>query len=250
MAELLQARSFPPGQSGFVTTHWSVVLLAGQEGKVPEAREAFAQVYLDYWYPLYAYVRRRGYAPPNAEDITQDFFVHLMEKKSLQGLEQFGGRFRSFLLRSLDNFLANDWDRRHAQKRGEGQPILSLNVNDGEAKYSLAMPARDTPESLFERQWVVTLLAKVLEALRAECEKSGKAQLFEDLRLHLQGDRQGPAYAEVAARHGLTEGAIKVTVHRLRQRYGELLRAEIARTVSSPAEVDEELRHLISLSAR
>jgi len=250
MAELLQARSFPTGNGNFVTTHWSVVLLAGQEGRVPEAREAFAQVYLDYWYPLYAYARRRGYPPPNAEDITQDFFVHLMEKKSLQGLEQVGGRFRSFLLRSLDNFLANDWDRRHAQKRGEGQPVLSLNVDDGEAKYSLATSDHDTPEVLFERQWVVTLLAKVFETLRAECQQAGKAPLFEDLRLHLQGDRQGPGYAEVAARHGLSEGAVKVTVHRLRQRYGELLRAEIARTVSSPAEVDDELRHLISLSAR
>ena len=250
MAELLQARSFPSGQSGFVTTHWSVVLLAGQEGKVPEAREAFARVYLDYWYPLYAYVRRRGYAPSNAEDVTQDFFVHLMEKKSLQGLEQVGGRFRSFLLRSLDNFLANDWDRRHAQKRGDGKEMLSLNVDDGEAKYSLGAPDRDTPESLFERQWVITLLAKVLETLRKDCERSGKAQLFEDLRLHLQGDRQGAPYAEIAARHSLSEGAVKVTVHRLRQRYGELLREEIARTVSSPAEVDDELRHLISLSTR
>jgi RNA polymerase sigma-70 factor (ECF subfamily) len=250
MADLLHARSFPTGNGNFVTTHWTVVLLAGQEGKVPEAREAFAQVYLDYWYPLYAYARRRGYAPPNAEDITQDFFVHLMEKKSLQGLEQLGGRFRSFLLRSLDNFLANDWDRRHAQKRGNGEPVLSLNVEDGEAKYSLATPDRDTPESLFERQWVVTLLAKVLETLRRDCASGGKAQLFEDLRLHLQGDRQGPAYAEIAARHGLSEGAVKVTVHRLRHRYGELLRQEIARTVSSPAEVDEELSHLISLTAR
>jgi RNA polymerase sigma-70 factor (ECF subfamily) len=250
MADLLNARFSPPGNGAFATTHWSVVLLAGQEGRIPEAREAFAKVYLDYWYPLYAYVRRRGHAPPGAEDITQDFFVHLMEKKSLQGLTQSGGRFRSFLLRSLDNFLANEWDRRHAQKRGDGQPLLSLNLADGEAKYSQALSDRETPESLFERQWVLTLLAKVLDQLRQECDTTGKGDLFEDLRLHLQGERQGPAYAEVAMRHGLSEGAVKVTVHRLRQRYGELLRSEIARTVSSPGEVDDELRHLIALSTR
>jgi len=244
------SRWIPPGNGAFATTHWSVVLLAGQEGKVPEAREAFAQVYLDYWYPLYAYVRRRGNAPANAEDITQDFFVHLLAKKSLQGLEQSGGRFRSFLLRSLDNFLANEWDRRHAQKRGDGQTPLSLNVTDGEFKYSQMLSDGETPESLFERQWVFTLLAKVLEQLRRECEATGKSNLFEDLRLHLQGDRQGPPYAEIAARQGLSEGALKVTVYRLRQRYVELLREEIARTVSRPEEVDEELRHLIALSAR
>ena len=250
MADPLHARLFPSGNGAFATTHWSVVLLAGQESKVPEAREAFARVYLDYWYPLYAYVRRRGYTPHNAEDITQDFFLHLMGKKSLQGLEQSGGRFRSFLLRSLDNFLANEWDRRHAQKRGDGQPLLSLDVADGEAKYSLVPPDRDTPETLFERQWVFTLLAKVLEQLRKECAATGKSGLFEDVRLHLQGDRQGPPYAEVAARQGMSEGAVKVTVHRLRQRYVELLREEIARTVGSPEEVEDELRHLITLSAR
>jgi RNA polymerase sigma factor (sigma-70 family) len=250
MADLLHARLFPSGNGAFATTHWSVVLLAGQEGKLAEAREAFAQVYLDYWYPLYAYIRRRGHAPPNAEDITQDYFLHLLEKKSLQGLEQAGGRFRSFLLHSLDNFLANEWDRRHAQKRGAGQSPLSLNVTDGEAKYALAAPDRDTPESLFERQWVFTLLAKVLDQLRQECAATGKSGLFEDLRLHLQGDRQGPPYAEIATRHGLSEGAVKVTVHRLRHRYGELLREEITRTVSRPDEVEEELRYLIALSAR
>lgn len=250
MAEPFNERSVSSGNGAFATTHWSVVLLAGQEGKIPEAREAFAEVYLGYWYPLYAYVRRRGYAPPNAEDVTQDFFVHLIEKKSLQDLTQSGGRFRSFLLHSLDNFLANEWHRRHAQKRGNGQPLLSLNVADGEAKYSQVLSDRDTPETLFERQWVLTLLAKVLDQLRKECEATGKSGLFEDLRLHLQGDRQGPPYAEIAVRHGLSEGAVKVTVHRLRQRYGELLREEISRTVSGPSEMEEELRHLIALSAR
>jgi RNA polymerase sigma factor (sigma-70 family) len=250
MADLSHARLSPSGNGAFVTTHWSVVLLAGQQTKEPEACEAFARVYLDYWYPLYAYVRRRGHTPTNAEDITQDFFVHLLAKKSLQGLEQTGGRFRSFLLRSVDNFLANEWDRRQAQKRGSGQANLSLNAADGEARYAHAVSDRDTPETLFERQWALTLLSKVLEQLRKECEATGKTGLFEDLRLHLQGDRQGPPYAEIAARQGMTEGAVKVTVHRLRQRYVELLRGEIARTVSRPEEVDEELRHLVALVGR
>jgi RNA polymerase sigma factor (sigma-70 family) len=250
MADPLNARLFPSGNGAFATTHWSVVLRAGQQAKEPEAREAFAHVYLDYWYPLYAYVRRRGHAPANAEDITQDFFLHLLEKQSLQGLEQSGGRFRSFLLRSLDNFLANEWDRRHAQKRGSGEPVLSLNAADGESKYAHVVSDRDTPETLFERQWALTLLSNVLEQLRQECEATGKSGLFEDLRLHLQGDRQGPPYAEIAARQGMSEGAVKVTVYRLRQRYVELLRGEIARTVSRPEEVDEELQHLVALMGR
>lgn len=237
------------GSSAFRTTHWTVVLDAARPG-TERTQAAFAQIYLDYWYPLYAYIRRRGFSPPDAEDVTQDFFLHLIEKEALAGMERNGGKFRSFLLRSLDNFLANQWDRARAQKRGSGRTPLSLDAADGEARYALEPPAADTPESLFERQWVFTLLAQVLEALRNECETTGKENLFAELRLHLQGDRQGPPYAEVAARHGLSEGAVKVAVHRLRQRYGELLRAEIARTVSRPEEVDEELRHFIAVSAR
>jgi RNA polymerase sigma factor (sigma-70 family) len=237
------------GSAAFRTTQWTAVLDAARPG-TERTQEAFARIYLDYWYPLYAYIRRRGFSPPDAEDITQDFFLHLIEKQSLEGMERNGGKFRSFLLRSLDNFLANQWDRSRAQKRGAGRQPLSLEAADGEVRYSMEPPAPDTPETMFERQWVFTLLAKVLEDLRAECETAGKGKLFGDLRLHLQGDRQGPAYAEVAARHGMTEGAVKVAVHRLRQRYGELLREEIARTVSRPEEVDEELRHFIAVSAR
>jgi RNA polymerase sigma factor (sigma-70 family) len=228
------------GNATFRTTHWTVVLDAARPG-VDGTLEAFAQIYLDYWYPLYAYVRRRGYSPPDAEDITQDFFLHLIEQHSLAGLEREGAKFRSFLLRSLDNFLANKWDRTRAQKRGAGLQPLSLNITDGEARFSMETSATETPETLFERQWIFTLLARVLEYLSAECETAGRGRLFHDLRLHLQGERQGPPYAEVAARHGMNEGAVKVAVHRLKKRYGELLREEIARTVGSPAEVDDEL---------
>lgn len=234
--------------ANFNTTHWTIVLSAARPGAEAK-QQAFSRIYSDYWVPLYAYIRRRGYAPPDAEDITQDFFLHLINYESLEGLVREGGKFRTFLLRLLDNFLANQWDRSRAQKRGAGQPLLSLNVADGEAKYSLAAPDQNTPETLFERQWVFTLLRRVLESLNAECEAAGKGQLFADLRLHLQGERSGLSYAEVATRHSMTEGAVKVAVHRLRQRYGQLLREEIARTVGSPDEVDEELRRFIAVSA-
>lgn len=237
------------GPVAFRTTHWTVVLEAARPG-TEQSHEAFARIYLDYWYPLYAYIRRRGYSPPDAEDIAQNFFVHLIEKQSLEGLEREGGRFRSFLLRSLDNFLANDWNRARAQKRGEGVPLLSLNVTDDEAKFLAETSVTETPETLFERQWVFTLLAKVLEHLRAECEASGKGGLFEALGPHLQGDRAGLPYAEIAARHGMSEGAVKVAAHRLRQRYGELLCEEIGRTVGSGEEVEGELRYLIAVTAR
>ena len=237
------------GGAAFRTTQWTVVLGAASPD-VDGSSHAFGQLYSDYWYPLYAYVRRRGYAPLDAEDITQDFFVHLIADQSLEGMEHKGGKFRSFLLRSLDNFLANQWDRTRAQKRGAGVRPLSLNLTDGEARFSIEAPAAETPETLFERQWIFTLLAKVLEYLNAECEAAGKGKLFADLRLHLQGEQTGPPYAEVAARHNMSEGAVKVAVYRLRQRYGELLREEIARTVSHADEVEDELRHFIAISAR
>lgn len=237
------------GEGGFRTTHWTVVLAAAQPGD-DEAREAFAQLYTDYWYPLYAYVRRRGRAPAEAEDLTQSFFTRLLEKRALAGLEREGGRFRSFLLRSLNNFLANDWDRAQAQKRGAGTAPLSLHATEGETRFLAQPVAAETPESAFERQWVFTLLERVADVLAGEYARAGKAGLFERLRPCLQGDRSGPGYAAMAAELSMSEGAVKVAVHRLRQRYGELLREEVARTVSRPAEVDEEIRHLIAVVGR
>ena len=237
-----------PKPSAFCTTQWTVVLEAANPRGADGA--AFGGLYLTYWYPLYAYVRRRGFSPMEAEDITQDFFTRLVSKQSLTGLNREGGKFRSFLLRSLDNFLANEWDRRQAQKRGGGQRALSLNVEDGEARFALDMPSVETPESLFEKRWAFTLLEHVTGQLRSEYATAGKRELFEQLRPHLQGDRSGPSYAMIAAQFNMTEGAVKIAVHRLRHRYGELLRQEIARTVGSPAEVDEELRYLISVVGR
>jgi RNA polymerase sigma factor (sigma-70 family) len=235
-------------RASFRTTHWTVVLDAARPGS-ERSEDAFARLYIDYWYPLYSYVRHRGYSPPDAEDIAQSFFMHLIRKESLAGMQREGGKFRSFLLRSLDNFLANEWGRARAQKRGHGIQPLSLNGAEAEAKHSLEPATVDTPATLFERQWMFTLLAKVLDDLRAECAAGQKAALFDDLRLSLQGDRQGPAYADVARRHGLSEGAVKVTVHRLRRRYAELLREEILRTAGCSEEVEEELRHFLALSS-
>lgn len=237
------------GPSRFATTHWTVVLDAAHPDNAV-AGEAFSTLYLSYWKPLYAYVRRRGYPPTEAEDITQEFFVCLIEKQRLARLQREGGKFRSFLLQALNHFLANLWDRNHAQKRGGGARLLSLNIEDGELGCQDNPASRETPETVFERQWVLTLLANVLGLLRLECEAAGKGKLFHDLQFCLQGDSQGPGYADVALRHGLTEGAVRVAVHRLRQRYGELLRKEIARTVADSSEVEEELRYLAAVAAR
>lgn len=239
------------GTPGFLTTHWTIVLEAAQPGATSSA-EAFAQLYQDYWYPLYAFVRRRGHSVEEAEDITQGFFTRILDKQALAGIQRDGGRFRSFLMAGLVNFLANEWDRTHALKRGGGQPMLSLEIEieDGETRLVHESADDQTPESLFERNWAFVLLDHVTQRLQDEYAREGKDAFFRDVRVHLQGDRQGPSHAEVAVRHGMTEGGVKVAVHRLRQRYGRLLREEIARTVSSPAEVDEELRYLIEVVGR
>jgi len=158
-----------------------------------------------------------------------------------------GGRFRSFLLSSLANYLANEWDRAHAQKRGGGVRPLSIDADEAEARLAFSAPDPATPDALFERQWVATVLEHVLKRLETECAVSGRADLFAKLRVYLKGEKEAPAYALVATEFEISVGALKVAVHRMRQRYGELLREEIARTVSSPDEVRDELRYLISV---
>ena len=233
--------------SQFTTTHWSVILEAAQPDS-PGCTDAFARLYRDYWYPLYAYVRRRGRTAHEAEDLTQDFFVALLERERLRGLERGGGRFRSFLLKALQNFLANEWDRTSAQKRGGGIPLASLDEIEAESRY-LADRSSDAPEVNFERHWAFTVIEHAMRSLETELRSTGKEHLLQRLRPHLQGDRNGRPYAEVAAELGVSESAVKMTVHRLRQRYGELLRDEIRRTVSSEEEIDEELRNLIQVVA-
>lgn len=235
----------PLGGTQFTTTHWTVVLEAARPD-APGTLDAFARLYRDYWYPLYAYVRRRGRSPQEAEDLTQDFFVELLERHRLHGLERGGGRFRSFLLKSLQNFLANEWDRATAQKRGGGQTLVPLDDVDAESRF-LADPGTKAPELAFDRHWAFAVIEQAMRQLEAELRDAGKPHVLEQLRPHLQGDRNGRPYAEIAADWGLSGSAVKMTVLRLRQRYAELLRAEVARTVSNDAEVESEWRHLLEV---
>lgn len=237
-----------PG-SVFVTTHWSVVLQAGRKGTT-HALDALEQLCRVYWYPLYAYVRRRGYSPPDAQDLTQEFFVRLLERNWLARANQAKGRFRTFLLHAIERFLANEWDKVSALKRGGGQKLVPLQLDTGETRYSAEPADLRTPEQVFERRWALALLGEVMQQLEAEYRAEGKSDLFRALRSCLVGDREGLPYPQLARQLGMSEGAVRVAVHRLRRRYRELLRAEIAHTVASPEEVDAEMRHLFKVLAR
>lgn len=232
----------------FATTHWSVVLAAS--GSDSKAQSALARLCQTYWYPLYAYVRRRGYGPTDAQDLTQEFFARLLARNWLAQADRARGKFRTFLLAALSHFLANEWDKARAQKRGGAVQLVPLEFHTAETRYIAEPPDPNTPEQSYERRWAVTLLDAVLQRLREEHQAESKTELFEALKPCLVGERQAQPYAELAAKLGLTEGAIKVTVHRLRQRYRQLLRDEIANTVASPEEVDEELRYLSSVLRR
>jgi RNA polymerase sigma factor (sigma-70 family) len=226
----------------FRTTHWSVVLMARDEEAA--GQKALAELCRIYWYPLYAFVRRRGYDVHDAQDLTQEFLLRLIERKSLHSVAPERGRFRSFLLVALKNFLINEWSRSQRQKRGGGQILISLDEERGEARYKIEPVESATPETLFERAWAATLLDRVLDLLRQEYAASGKADLFEQLSPFLCGENVAETYAQIAARHGISEGAVKMAVLRLRQRYATFLRAEIAQTLEDPAEVEDEIRHL------
>jgi len=232
----------------FVTTHWSVVLTAGQTNTT-NARDALARLCQSYWYPLYAYVRRRGYSPQDAEDLTQEFFARFLEQNWVERADREKGRFRTFLLSAMSYFLSNEWDKARAQKRGGGVPLLPLEFDVAETRYCREPVDNMTPEQHFERRWVLALLEQVLNRLRAEYEQDGKAEVFAALNPCLVGDRTSQPYAALAAKLGMSEGAIKSAVHRLRQRYRQLLREEIGNTVAGPGEVEEELRHLFAVLA-
>jgi RNA polymerase sigma-70 factor (ECF subfamily) len=212
-----------------------------------QAEQALAELCRTYWYPLYAYLRRRGNNPTDAEDLTQGFFERLIAKDYLGDITPGMGRFRSFLLTALNHFLANEWDRAQARKRGGGLTVLAIESQDAEERYRTEPADHVTPETLFEQRWALTVLERVLGRLRGEFVSAEKTGLFEELKGFLAVDQPAATYAEVAARTGLKEGTVKVAVHRLRRRYGELLRAEIAETVKDPADVEDEIRHLISV---
>jgi RNA polymerase sigma factor (sigma-70 family) len=230
----------------FVTTRWSVVLAAGH-GDTTRAADALAHLCETYWYPLYAYARRQGWSPPDAQDLTQEFFARLLAGNWIGEADRQRGRFRSFLLSAMKHFMANEWNKAQTQKRGGGQTILSLNDDAAEHRYRLEPAEQVTPESLFERRWALTLLEGVLARLEEEYRSEGKQGWFEAMRPALTTDRGDLNYAEIAERLGIAETAGRVAVHRLRQRYRQLIRAEVAGTVASPEEVEAEMHHLFEV---
>ncbi len=230
------------GQPVFATTHWSVVVAAG-ERDTPQSSAALEQLCRSYWYPLYAYVRRRGHSPEDAQDLTQEFLFRLLQKNYLAHADPHKGKFRSFLLVALNYFLANEWDRANAVKRGGRITFVSLD-DAAEQRY-LEEPATDlSPQQVYEQSWAVALLGKALGRLRDESAASGKANRFEHLKVLLTGEKPSVSYAELAVTLGTTEAALKMTVQRLRRRYGELLREEVSHTVANPEQIEDELRHL------
>jgi RNA polymerase sigma factor (sigma-70 family) len=227
----------------FATTHWTVVLAAGQRHS-PQADHALEELCRTYWFPLYAYVRRRGHAKADAEDLVQAFFARFLAKNYLAGLSEERGRFRAFLLAALKNFLINEWKHASRQKRGGGEATLSLDWETADTKFQVAAQNEPSPDQAFDREWALALLSRVIERLQAECVADGKAKVFEQLKVFLAAGKGETAQSEVAKSLGMEEGAVRVAVHRLRKRYRQLLRDEIANTLSDPAMVDEEMRAL------
>jgi RNA polymerase sigma factor (sigma-70 family) len=238
-----------PHRPAFVTTHWSVVLMAGRTD-TPRAQAALENLCQTYWYPLYAYVRRCGHSPEDAQDLTQGFFARLLERQWLARADQSKGRFRTFLLTALERFLANEWDKAHALKRGGDRQLLPVQFETAETRYGIEPIDERTPEHAFEYRWAVALLDEVLQQLQADFESQGETELFAALKPCLIGDSASQPYAQLAVQLGMTESAVKVAVHRVRHRYRELLRAEVANTVISPVDVDAEMRHLFNVLAR
>jgi RNA polymerase sigma-70 factor (ECF subfamily) len=227
----------------FATTHWTVVLAAGRR-HTPQSDGALEELCRTYWFPLYAYVRRRGHTKEDAEDLTQAFFARFLAKNYLEGLSAERGRFRAFLLASLKHFLTNEWKKSQRLKRGGGEAPLSLDWQTADTKFQVAAVNEPSPDKAFDREWALALLAKVIGRLQKECEADGKTKLFEQLKIFLTAGKDGTAQAEVAKALGMEECAVRVAIHRLRKRYRQLLRDEIAQTLADTADVDEEMRAL------
>lgn len=241
----------PSTESGdiFATTRWTVVLAAGQP-HAPQAERALEELCRAYWYPLYAYVRHRGHSKEDAEDLTQAFFARFLEKNYLDGLNAERGRFRAFLLAALKHFLANEWDKSQRQKRGGQLTHLSLDWQNADTHFQVAATTELSPDQAYDREWAIAVLGQVIERLRKECAAEGKVGQFETLKPYLMVGKSAIPYGEAASALGLNEGAVRVAVHRLRKRYRELLREEIAQTLSSPAMIEEELRAMLDAFQR
>jgi RNA polymerase sigma factor (sigma-70 family) len=235
------------GPAQFPTTRWTLVVAAGDPHR-KEARSALVYLCENYWYPLYAYLRRRGHPADQAQDLTQEFFVRLLEGRYLDRADPEKGRFRSFLLTSLKFFVADEDDRQRARKRGGGT-VMPLEFSSGEERYQREPAHDETPERIFERRWALSMLDRVVERLREEFVQHGSPDHFERLKVFLLGQSDAP-YAAMARQMNTSEGALKVAIHRLRKRYRELFRQEIADTVADPADVESELRFLAAVLTR
>jgi RNA polymerase sigma factor (sigma-70 family) len=233
------------GAAAFTTTHWSVVLTA--QGESPAAQEALEKLCRIYWWPLYGFVRREGYKPEEAQDLTQAFFARLLERRDLETVRRERGRLRSYLLASVKNFLSKARDREMTVKRGEGRPLVSLEDLLARERTDQEPAHKLSPDRIYERRWALTLLEQVLVRLRAEYEAAGKLPLFDRLKELLAGESGQPSQAKIAAEMRMTENAVKQAFHRLRYRYRQLLHEEIAHTVATPDDVEDELRHFMSI---
>src|SRR6266852_317409 len=238
-----------PAPGVFATTHWSVVVQAG-EVESPQTSEALAQLCNTYWYPLYVYVRRKGYAAHDAQDLTQEFFARLLARNYLGTVGREKGKFRSFLLAALNHFMADERDRARTAKRGGGKVIVSLNEDDAETRYQADMGSPLPPDKIFEKRWATTLLEQAFAKLRQESVCAGKGERFDRLKIFLEDGAKPGDYDAVGVELGMAANTVAAAVHRLRERYRELVRAEIAHTVSSPEEVKEEMRHLFAALAQ
>jgi RNA polymerase sigma-70 factor (ECF subfamily) len=237
----------PPGRRQFATTHWSLVDAARpDEASQTRAREALEELCRTYWYPLYAFVRSRGYSAVDAQDLTQAFFARIIETCGFASADRERGRFRSYLLGAMKHFLANEWHRSQTQKRGGQVQFIEWDAVDPEGRYAGASEQPDNPEHLFDREWALETIAGALQELRDEMANAGKSEQFDALKGRLTGEDETPR-EEIAARLGMSEGAVKVAVHRLRGRYRKLLRAAIAETVSNEADLDDEMRYLVAV---
>ncbi len=239
----LQTDGEVPGR--FPTTQWSRVVTAASRD-APEAREALGALCQAYWYPIYAYIRHRGHTPEQAQDLTQDFFAYILERGLIAMADPTRGRFRAFLRTVCARQLADHRDRRNAAKRGGGRSPLPIDPGDAERRYACEPAHELTPERIFDRTWALTLLARVVERLRREYDDADRSERFEELLAVLSRDPASDTYAEIARRLGTTEGNVRVAVHRLRRRYGLLLRDEIAATVGDEGQIDDEIRALFS----
>jgi RNA polymerase sigma-70 factor (ECF subfamily) len=238
----ITAPNSPEGK--FEETHWSLVLKAGERGE--GSADALDKLCRSYWMPLYTYARRRGFAPAEAEDVTQGFFHDLIARQAFEMVDRSKGRFRSFLLGSLKNFLANEWDRQRTLKRGGHLTFVSLDEPQAETLFAELIESQLLPEQVFDRVWALSILHRVMARLRQEYQAEGRQTTFEALESILSKDGRSTSYADLAQRLSISEAGVRMAVMRLRRRFGELLRRETAKTVTSPGEADDELKHLLS----